>query len=144
MVGPAVVAVAHDGSSASALGAELPVEMTDPTVRGFVVREGELLAWGDTGSWTSWDGIAAPLKRDAPVAISAEGRLVDAVEGPDGWIVVDSDGTETWLRTPVGDTALAAVSGKKVVWATLGEITDQIRLIADSPLGPAVFGFSSR
>ena len=144
VVGPRVVVVAHDGSNVSALGGELPSEMAGATVRGFAARDGELLAWGDTGSWTSWDGHSAPLKREAPVVIPPEGWLVDAVEGPEGWIVVHSDGAETWLRTPIGDTALAAVSGKKVLWATLGEITDEIRLIAESPVGPAVFGFSGR
>ncbi|MDG2112347.1 MAG: hypothetical protein P8N02_07025 [Actinomycetota bacterium] len=151
VAGSDVVAVTEGGTRAVVLPASPgldpgnldlgDLDLGGAATDGYLVRDGLVVGWSRSGSWVQWDGSAV-TKFEAPLAVAEDGLVLDAVPGPDGWVVLHVDGVETWIHSPASDVALVSVSGKDIAWGRLGLVADQVRLVADSPVGPAVFALS--
>lgn len=139
VVGAEVVVVSGGGSRALTFPGATPLELGSAPADGYLVHDGLLVGWSRADPWVQWDGSVV-TKVDQPLGIEDDGWIIDAVPVADGWAVLHLDGAETWIHTPTGDVALASLSGKEVPWGKLGSVAGDLRLVAESPVGPAVFG----
>ena len=59
------------------------------------------------------------------------------------WVVLVVRGGETWIQSTTGEQPLAAISGDELTWGRLGLVVGEVRLIAQTIVGPVMFDLAS-